>query len=255
MKLQNKVAIVTGAATGIGKAIATIMAAEGASVVIDYVGDPAFANAAVQAIQSTGGRVTAVAADVSNPGQVNQLIQKAIDSFGKVDILVNNAGLEYKHPFHEFPFELWQKVIAVDLTGPFLCAQAAAKAMIRQATGGRIINISSIHEDLPMPTNAPYCAAKGGLRMLMRTIAVELALHKITVNNIAPGAIFTPIDADIEADAKLEAALMAEIPLGRWGKPEEVAALAVFLASDDAAYCTGSTFFIDGGMIRQAGSL
>jgi len=255
MKLQNKVAIVTGAATGIGKAIATIMAAEGASVVIDYVGDPAFANAAVQAIQSAGGKVTSVAADVSNPGQVNQLIQKAIDSFGKLDILVNNAGLEYKHPFHEFPFELWQKVIAVDLTGPFLCAQAAAKAMIRQATGGRIINISSIHEDLPMPTNAPYCAAKGGLRMLMRTIAVELAPHKITVNNIAPGAIFTPIDADIEADAKLEAALMAEIPLGRWGKPEEVAALAAFLASDDAAYCTGSTFFIDGGMIRQAGSL
>jgi glucose 1-dehydrogenase len=255
MKLQNKVAIVTGAATGIGKAIATTMAAEGASVVIDYVGDPAFANAAVQAIQAAGGKVTSVAADVSNPSQVNQLIQKAIDSFGKLDILVNNAGLEYKHPFHEFPFELWQKVIAVDLTGPFLCAQAAAKAMIRQATGGRIINISSIHEDLPMPTNAPYCAAKGGLRMLMRTIAVELAPHKITVNNIAPGAIFTPIDADIEADPKLEAALMAEIPLGRWGKPEEVAALAAFLASDDAAYCTGSTFFIDGGMIRQAGSL
>ena len=255
MKLQNKVAIVTGAATGIGKAIATTMAAEGASVVIDYVGDPAFANAAVQAIQAAGGKVTAVAADVSNPGQVNQLIQKAIDSFGKLDILVNNAGLEYKHPFHEFPFELWQKVIAVDLTGPFLCAQAAAKAMIRQPTGGRIINISSIHEDLPMPTNAPYCAAKGGLRMLMRTIAVELAPYKITVNNIAPGAIFTPIDADIEADPKLEAALMAEIPLGRWGKPEEVADLAVFLASDSASYCTGSTFFIDGGMIRQAGSL
>ena len=255
MKLQNKVAIVTGAATGIGKAIATTMAAEGASVVIDYVGDPASANAAVQAIQSAGGKVTSVAADVSNSGQVNQLIQKAIDSFGKLDILVNNAGLEYKHPFHEFPFELWQKVIAVDLTGPFLCAQAAAKAMIRQATGGRIINISSIHEDLPMPTNAPYCAAKGGLRMLMRTIAVELAPYKITVNNIAPGAIFTPIDADIEADPKLEAALMAEIPLGRWGKPEEVADLAVFLASDSASYCTGSTFFIDGGMIRQAGSL
>jgi glucose 1-dehydrogenase len=255
MKLQNKVAIVTGAATGIGKAIATTMAAEGASVVIDYVGDSAFANAAVQAIQAAGGKVTAVAADVSNPGQVNQLIQKAIDSFGKLDILVNNAGLEYKHPFHEFPFELWQKVIALDLTGPFLCAQAASKAMIRQATGGRIINISSIHEDLPMPTNAPYCAAKGGLRMLMRTIAVELAPHKITVNNIAPGAIFTPIDADIEADPKLEAALMAEIPLGRWGKPEEVADLAVFLASDSACYCTGSTFFIDGGMIRRAGSL
>jgi glucose 1-dehydrogenase len=255
MKLQNKVAVVTGAATGIGKAIATAMAAEGAAVVIDYVGDPTFANAAVQVIQAAGGKVLAVPADVSNPGEVNRLIQKAVDSFGRLDILVNNAGLEYKHPFPEFPFELWQKVIAVDLTGPFLCAQAAAKAMIRQGGGGRIINISSIHEDLPMPTNAPYCAAKGGVRMLMRTIAVELAPHKITVNNIAPGAIYTPIDADIEADPKMEAALMAEIPLGRWGKPEEVADLAIFLASDSASYCTGSTFFIDGGMIRQAGSL
>ena len=255
MKLQNKVAIVTGAATGIGKAIAAVMASEGASVVIDYVGDPALANAAAQAIQSAGGKSLAVQADVSNPDQVSQLIQKTIDAFGRVDILVNNAGLEYKHPFPEFPFELWQRVIAVDLTGPFLCAQAAAKAMIRQGGGGRIVNISSVHEDLPMPTNAPYCAAKGGLRMLMRTIAVELAPYKITVNNIAPGAIYTPIDADIEANVEIEGKLMAEIPLGRWGKPEEVADLAVFLASDSAGYCTGGTFFIDGGMIRQAGSL
>jgi glucose 1-dehydrogenase len=255
MKLQNKVAIVTGAATGIGKAIAIAMAAEGASVVIDYVGDPTLANAAVQAIQKAGGKTLAVAADVSNPDQVAQLIQKTIDSFGRLDILVNNAGLEYKHPFTEFPFDLWQKVIAVDLTGPFLCAQAAAKAMIRQSVGGRIINISSVHEDLPMPTNAPYCAAKGGLRMLMRTIAVELAPHKITVNNVAPGAIYTPIDADVEANLEIEGKLMAEIPLGRWGKPEEVAALVVFLASDAASYCTGSTFFIDGGMLRQSGSL
>ena len=255
MKLQNKVAVVTGAATGIGKAIATALAAEGAAVVIDYVGDPTLANAAVQTIHTAGGKSLAVAADVSNPDQVAQLIQKTIESFGRLDILVNNAGLEYKHPFPEFPFDLWQKVIAVDLTGPFLCAQAAAKEMIRQAAGGRIINISSVHEDLPMPTNAPYCAAKGGLRMLMRTIAVELAPHKITVNNIAPGAIYTPIDADVESNLEIEGKLMAEIPLGRWGKPEEVAALAVFLASDSASYCTGSTFFIDGGMLRQAGSL
>jgi glucose 1-dehydrogenase len=255
MKLQNQVAIVTGAATGIGKAIATAMASEGASVVIDYVGAPAQANAVVQSIQASGGKALAVPADVSNPDQVSQLIQKTIDSFGRLDILVNNAGLEYKHPFIEFPFDLWQKVIAVDLTGPFLCAQAASKAMIRQGGGGRIVNISSVHEDLPMPTNAPYCAAKGGLRMLMRTIAVELAPHKITVNNIAPGAIYTPIDADVESNRAIEGKLMSEIPLGRWGKPEEVAALAVFLASESASYCTGGTFFIDGGMIRQSGSL
>jgi glucose 1-dehydrogenase len=127
--------------------------------------------------------------------------------------------------------------------------------MIKQGNGGRIINISSIHEDLPMPTNAPYCASKGALRMLMRTVCVELAPHQITVNNIGPGAIFTPIDAEIEANPEIEKQLMAEIPLGRWGKPEEIAAMAAFLASDEGAYCTGSTFFVDGGMLRQAGSL
>jgi len=255
MKLNNKVAVVTGAATGIGKAIATGMAKAGASVVIDYVGDPKLANQAVQAIQSAGGKAAAIEADISHPDQVASLIQQTVKQLGRLDILVNNAGLEYKHPFTEFPFDLWNKVIAVDLTGPFLCSQAAAKAMIAQGEGGRIINISSIHEDLPMITNAPYCAAKGGLRMLMRTIAVELAPHKITVNNIAPGAIFTPIDTDVESNSAMEKALMSEIPLGRWGKPEEVADLAIFLASDLAGYSTGSTFFIDGGMLRQAGSL
>ena len=143
----------------------------------------------------------------------------------------------------------------MNLTGPFLCAQAAARQMIAQGTGGRIINISSIHEDLPMITNAPYCASKGGLRMLMRTIAVELAPHNITVNNIGPGAIYTPIDKDVQSDPKLNDQLMAEIPLRRWGKPEEVAQLALFLASDQASYITGSTHFIDGGMLRNAGSL
>ena len=255
MEMNGKVAVVTGSATGIGKAIVTRFAKAGASVVIDYVGDPQFANETLQGIQGAGGTALAIEADVSHPDDVNRLIQQTIQRMGRLDIFINNAGLEYKHPFTEYPFDLWEKVIAVNLTGPFLCAQAAAKEMIRQGSGGRIINISSIHEDLPMRSNAPYCAAKGGLRMLMRTIAVELAEHKITVNNIAPGAIFTPIDKDVEANPLLEKELMAEIPLGRWGKPEEVAELAMFLASDSAAYCTGSTFFIDGGMLRQAGSL
>jgi glucose 1-dehydrogenase len=147
-----------------------------------------------------------------------------------------------------------QKILAVNLVGPFLVAQAAARQMIQQGQGGRIINISSIHEDLPMPTNAAYCASKGGLRMLTRTIAVELAKNNITVNNIGPGAVYTPIDADIEAHPEVEKLLMAEIPLNRWGKPEEIAGLAVYLASDEAAYVTGSTYFIDGGMLRQSGS-
>jgi glucose 1-dehydrogenase len=255
MKLEGKVAVVTGSATGIGKAIVTAMAKEGASVVVDYIGASNLADAVVQEIVSTKGKALAVQADISQPEQAANLIQQAVKQFGRLDILVNNAGIEYKYPFTEFPFDKWKKVIDVDLTGPFLCAQAAARVMIQQGKGGRIINISSVHEDLPMLTNAPYCAAKGGLRMLMRTVAVELAPHQITVNNIAPGAIYTPIDADVEANKTIEGKLMAEIPLGRWGKPQEVADLAIFIASDAAGYCTGSTFFIDGGMIRQAGSL
>ena len=255
MKLDNKVAIVTGAASGIGQAIAITMAREGASVVVDYVGSPDGANQTVQQIESAGGKALAVAADVSQPDQVTNLVQQAVQTFGRLDIFVNNAGIEYKHPITEFPLDQWNKIIAVNLTGPFLCAQAAAKQIISQGGGGRIINISSIHQDLPMVNNAPYCASKGGLRMLMRTIAVELAPQGITVNNIGPGAIFTPIDADVQANPEMEKALMAEIPLGRWGKPEEVANLAVFLASDDASYITGSTYYIDGGMLRQAGGL
>ena len=192
---------------------------------------------------------------MSQPDQVNSLIAQTVQQFGRLDIFVNNAGIEFKHPFLEFPLDQFQKIVAVNLQGPFLCCQAAAKQMVAQGGGGRLINISSIHEDLAMTGNAPYCATKGGLRMLTRTIALELAPHGITVNNIGPGAIFTPIDADVEANPQLEAQLMAEIPLARWGKPEEVAGLAVFLASDAASYITASSYFIDGGMLHQAGSL
>ena len=205
--------------------------------------------------RAPGGKVLAVLADVSQPDQVANLIGSTVSTFGKLDIFVNNAGIEYKHPITEFPLDQWNKIIAVNLTGPFLCMQAAAKQMLTQGGAGRIINISSVHQDLPMPTNAPYCASKGGLRMLMRTVAVELGPHGITVNNIGPGAVYTPIDADVQANPEMEKALMAEIPLGRWGQPAEIANLAVFLASDDAAYITGSTYYIDGGMLRQSGSL
>jgi glucose 1-dehydrogenase len=255
MRLTDKVAVVTGAGSGIGQAIAVGFAQEGASVVVDYVGEASAAQETLGKIAAIDGKAIAVAADISNPDAVNGLVQKTIATYGKLDIFVNNAGIEKKFAFVDFPLDQWQKIMAVNLTGPFLCAQAAARQMILQGHGGRIINISSIHEDLPMPTNAPYCATKGGLRMLMRTIAVELAPHNITVNNIGPGAIFTPIDKDVQEDPKLNAAILAEIPMGRWGKPEEVAQLAVFLASDDAAYMTGSTHFIDGGMLRMAGSL
>lgn len=254
MRLKDKVAIITGAATGIGQGIAFRFAQEGAAVVVDYVGKPDAPNQTKERIDSIGGKVIAVEADVSNPQQVQNLIDSTVKAYGKLDIVVNNAGIETKHPFVEYPVETARKVLDVNLLGPFLVAQAAAKQMIQQGHGGRIINISSVHEDLPMPTNAIYCASKGGLRMLARTIAVELAKHNITVNNIGPGAIYTPIDADIEAKPELEKALMSEIPLNRWGQPADVAAVATFLASDESAYVTGSTYFVDGGMLRQADS-
>ena len=255
VNLEGKVAVVTGAGTGIGQGIALAMARSGAAIVVDYVGKPEVAQDTINQITTLGGKVIGVDADISDPDQVAMLIRKTVESFGKLDILVNNAGIEKKFAFIDYPLDEWLKIMAVNLTGPFLCSQAAAKQMITQGNGGRIINISSIHEDLPLLTNAPYCASKGGLRMLMRTIAVELAPHKITVNNIGPGSIYTPIDADVEADKTMNDAILAEIPLGRWGQPEEIGDLAVYLASDKASYMTGSTHFIDGGMLRNAGSL
>jgi glucose 1-dehydrogenase len=253
MRLQNKVALVTGAASGIGKAIAIRFAQEGASVVVDYIGNPDVPSQTEKEISSFGGKSIAVAADVSKPDQVRNLIDSAVKAFGRLDIVVNNAGVEKKLAFVDYPLEELEKIISINLIGPFLVSQAAARQMIRQGDGGRLINISSVHEDLPMPANAAYCASKGGLRMLARTIAVELAKDRITVNNIGPGAVYTPIDADVEAMPEIEKTLMSEIPLNRWGKPEEIAGLAVYLASDEAAYVTGSTYFIDGGMLRQAG--
>ena len=255
MNLQGKVAVITGAGTGIGQGIALAMAKAGANIVVDYVGNAAVSADTIQQAQKMNVKAIGVDADISKSDDVNALVQKTVAAFGKLDIFVNNAGIEKKIAFVDYPLEEWQKIMAINLTGPFLCAQAAAKQMIAQGSGGRIINISSVHEDLPMPTNAPYCASKGGLRMLMRTIAVELAPHKITVNNIGPGAIYTPIDKDVETNQKLNDAILAEIPLGRWGQPEEIGNLAVYLASDLASYLTGSTHFIDGGMIRNAGSL
>jgi glucose 1-dehydrogenase len=197
----------------------------------------------------------AIRADITQPDQVAELVAQTVSRFGRLDILVNNAAAGYSAPFLEMPLEAWQDVIAVSLTGPWLCSQQAARQMVRQGQGGRIINISSVHEDLPMPENAPYCAAKGGLRMLMRTIAVELAPHQITVNNIGPGPIDSRRDLPGRKDPALLQQLLSIVPLGRLGRTEEVAELAVYLASNAASYVTGSTFFIDGGMLRYATNL
>jgi len=255
MRLADKVAIVTGGDTGIGKAISLEMAREGASVVIDYFGDDTPAKAVVDEIENFGGKAYAVSADVSKPDEVDELIKATVGHFRGLDVLVNNAGIEHRAPFLETPLQEWHNVIAVNLTGAWMCSQAAARQMVRQKRGGRIVNISSVHEELAMPTNAPYCASKGGIRMLMRTIAVELAEHDITVNDICPGAVDTPMDADLKADKAKYGKLLAEIPLKRMAKPQEIAGLCVFLASAEGAYITGASYVIDGGMTKQSGSL
>ncbi len=255
-QLDSKVAIVTGSSSGIGRAIAMQFAQEGASVVINYpfAKGQAQAQAVVETIQKNNGKAIAIQADVSQYLQITGLIQQTVQQLGRLDILVNNAGIEHHNPFLDVAEQEFDRVIGVDLKGAFFCAQAAAREMVKSKTAGRIVNISSVHEDIAMPNNSPYCCAKGGVRMMTRTICNELAPHGITVNNIAPGAIFTPIDADVEADPKKQAALFAEIPLHRWGQPEEIAKLAVFLASDAASYVTGSTYVMDGGLSVYSGA-
>jgi glucose 1-dehydrogenase len=255
-QFDQKVVLVTGSDSGIGRAIALAFAREGASVVVNYAHAQDRAEEVRQIIeQQYQGQTLVLQADIAQYQQAVGLIQQTVERFKHIDIMVNNAGMEIHSPFLDVTEEQFDRVVGVDLKGAFFCAQAAAREMVKQQIAGRIINISSVHEDLPMPQNVPYCCAKGGVRMLMRTICLELAPHNITVNNIGPGAIDTPIDADVKADPKKMAALLAEIPLNRMGQPDEIAGLALYLASDAAAYVTGSTFFIDGGLMRYSGSL
>src|SRR5579883_3062371 len=229
-QLEQKVAVVTGSDSGIGRAIALLFAREGATVVVNYAHNEKKADEVRQQIEQNHGKCLVVQADLSQYQQAVGLITQTVEHFNRLDILVNNAGMEVHSPFLEVTEEQYDRVLSVDLKGAFFCAQAAAREMVKRKTAGRIVNISSVHEDLPMPQNVPYCCAKGGLRMMTRTIALELAPHNITVNNIAPGAVDTPIDADVKADPEKMAALLGEIPLRRMGQPEEIAKLALYLA-------------------------
>jgi len=254
--LHGKTAIVTGAATGIGKAIAHRFGASGANVVIDHIaGQREAAEAICADVRAAGGQAEPVEVDVSAESDADALVRRAAERFGTLDVLVNNAGIEKAQPFVDTPVADWQRIMRVNLLGTFLCSRAAARAMIAAGRGGRIINISSVHEDLAMPKNAPYAASKGAIRMLMRTIALELAPHGITVNDVAPGAIATPINEDVRSDPSSHQQLLEEIPLGRVGQPEEIAALCAYLASDAAAYVTGATLVIDGGLTRYTKGL
>jgi glucose 1-dehydrogenase len=250
-RLAGKVAIITGSSSGIGQSIAIRFASEGASVVIDYVGHPDGANDTKSQAEAAGGKAITIQADVSKITDTQNLIDQTYQQLGRCDILVNNAGIEKEAAFWDVTEADYDAVLDVNLKGAFFLTQAFVRRLRDAKLPGRVINISSVHEDMVFPNFSTYCASKGGIRMLMRDLCVELGPLGITVNNIAPGAISTPINTKMMADKPELDALLANIPLGRMGTPEEVAGVALFLASDDGAYTTGSTYFVDGGLIRN----
>ena len=255
MTLHGKVAVVTGGNTGIGKAVVLALAAEGASIVIDYVADPEATDVLERQVRDMGDKVTAVKADVTKIADLESLVGTAVGSFGRLDIMVNNAGIETRTSVLETTEEQYQRVLDVNLKSAFFGTQLAAKQMIAQGDGGRIINMTSVHEDWPMPGNTAYCLSKGGMRMLTRTAGVELAPHGILVVGVGPGAVDTPINKSTVADPDALATLDKAIPLGRLAEPAEIASVVAFLAGPGASYLTATTIFADGGIMQSSPGL
>ena len=252
MSLKGKVAIVTGGNSGIGMAVVLGLAKAGANIVIDYVAHPEATEALEREIAAMGDVAIGVHADVSKVSDLQALIDAAVKKFGRVDIMVNNAGVETRTSVLDTTEEQYEKVLSINLKSAFFGTQIAAKQMLKQGGGGRIINITSVHEDWPMPGNTAYCLAKGGMRMLTRTAGVELAPHGIRVVGVGPGAVATPINLSTMNDPALLAKLNAAIPLGRLAQPEEIANVVVFLAGDGASYLTATTIFADGGIMQSS---
>ncbi len=248
MKLEGKTVLVTGSSQGIGRSIAVRLAQEGADVVINYHSNPDKAQQVLAEVEATGRKGFVVGANLGDVTEIRRLIDDSINHFGKLDILVNNAGIEKNAPFWEVTEADYDQVLNVNLKGVFFATQFMVQHLMQTKRGGKIINISSVHEELPFPHFTAYCASKGGVKMMTRNLSIELAPLGITINSIAPGAVETPINQSLLNDKTKLQALLAQIPLGRLAKPEEVAGLAAFLASSDADYITGSTYFLDGGL-------
>jgi glucose 1-dehydrogenase len=250
-RLQGKVAIVTGGGSGIGQGIAKRLGCEGAKVIINYRGSEAGADETRRTIEACGGEGLPVQGDVTKMEDLRKLVDTAWTRFGSADILINNAGFETRADFWDTTEEQYDQQMAVNLRGPFFLTQAFVRRLRDAKKPGRIINISSVHEDMAFPGFTPYCCSKGGLRMMMHNLTVELGPLGITVNNIAPGAIVTPINKALLADKVKLDALLNNIPLGRLGSTDDVAGMVAFLASDEASYVTGATFLVDGGLMRN----
>ena len=248
-RLEGKVALVTGSSQGIGQGVAVRLAQEGAKIIINYHSHPEGADDTLKQVRAAGSDGIPIMADLGQTSEIDRLVQEGVSKFGQIDILVNNAGREKKAPFWEVQESDYDLVLHVNLKGVFFTTQAFVKQLMTRKAPGRIINMSSVHEELPFPHFASYCASKGGLKMLCRNLAIELAPYTITVNNVAPGAIETPINTKLLNDKEKLADLLSNIPLGRLGKPADVAGAVVFLASADADYITGTTIFVDGGLL------
>ena len=255
MSLQNKVAIVTGGNTGIGQAIVLELAKQGANIVIDYVAHPEATEALEREVAALGDECIGVDADVSKIADLQKLVDAAVSKFGHLDVMVNNAGIETRTSVLDTTEDQYDAVLNINLKSAFFGTQLAAKQMIAQGKGGRIINITSVHEDWPMPGNTAYCLSKGGMRMLTRTAGVELAPHNILIVGVGPGAVETPINTGTMDDPALLKKLDSAIPLGRMAKPEEIASVVAFLASDGASYLTAMTIIADGGLMQSSPGL
>ena len=248
MRLAGKVALVTGGSRGNGRAIALGLAREGADVAVNYVGHEAEARSAVAEIEALGRRALAVRADTARGDEVARLVEEVTGHFGRIDVLVNNAGVLTRTPFLELGEAEWDRVLAVNLKGPFLVGQAVARRMVAQGGGGAIVNVSSINQFIASPNLAHYCASKGGVGALTRSMALELAPHGIRVNAIAPGLIETDMNRNDIARDDFREARLARIPLKLIGRPEDLVGVVVLLASDEARLSTGATFTVDGGV-------
>ncbi len=255
MNLKGKIAIVTGGNSGIGMAIVLELARQQTNIVIDYVTHPEATEELEQQVHALGDRVIGVDVDVSKVAELQKLITAAVEKFGRVDIMVNNAGVETRTSILDTTEEQYEKVLAINLKSAFFGTQFAARQMIKQGGGGRIINISSVHEDWPMPGNTAYCLSKGGMRMLTRTAGVELAPHNILVVGVGPGAVATPINIGTMDNPALLKKLDTAIPMGRMAKPEEIASVVAFLAGDGASYVTATTVITDGGLMQTSPGL